>query len=166
MAVAKAVALGVRGATAWCAHNFPFGRRLRRHAVRCGKHDEAILLRRVFALHGIEEGATHHLGRAEQRLKPAVEERERAVAHLELGICLELVGLDRSILRPARTTAQLHHALMHRVDESHEHILSQKLLLEIVPGEPLDKVELFRARRRQLECGDEDLLQHQALQPL
>ena len=100
--LAIALALGVLDTFLGRHHDLPllFGRRLQAHVGlelggRVGPGG-------VLHLHCVEERLLRvlrplvHLGRAEQRLQPAVEEAQRAVRHLELGrrrkLVVELLG--------------------------------------------------------------------------
>ena len=189
--LAIARALRVLGLLGRLDNQFPLDVGLRGDATVGLERLARILFVAVLKLHRVEEALLRvlrslvHLRRAEQRLEAAVEERERAVGHLEL--CGRGEFVVELFARAVLLLRQRANSLCHEVNEPSEVARVQQLrallltqLLDIrkvasVAGGALGKVERARdnlgdaARRQELgrrPCGPVLLLLCKALESL
>ena len=146
--------------------HLPLDTRRRGRAVGGRELDVGVVQSRVLDLHHRQEGGLVHLRRPKQRLEPAVEERQGAVAHLELCVRLELVVTDRAVLSGVTRTPQAVHPLNDHVAKLGDQVGLCEQLLKLRALHPAHVVVLLRPRLGQLERVGEHLVQREGAQPL
>mmetsp|Transcript_34214 Transcript_34214/g.89392 ORF Transcript_34214/g.89392 Transcript_34214/m.89392 type:complete len:349 (-) Transcript_34214:56-1102(-) len=141
------------------------------HAVGRSELEIRVRPNAVLLLHRLDQRAVDHLRRADERLEAAVEERQRAVRHLEAPLLLEL-GVVEHERRRRRLVLQLLDPLKDHVGQPAEVGVIEHAL-DLLARQALDvrerravAVALGRLERRRYACRQVERLEPCGRRPL